>query len=358
MGSNNKLFSGKGAFWFLIISLFCAIAFSACICVSVGQANIPLGQTLQVLRYKLTGGVLGSVSLIESQSYISIIWQVRMPRVMFAMLAGAGLALSGVVMQALVQNPLADPYILGISSGSSLGATFAIMLGFGSSAFFSQFGVAFGAFTGAVAASFAVLTLASIGGRMTSIKLVLSGTVISALLSAFSNAIVYFAGNSEGIKTVAFWQMGSLAAASWAKLPILCIGVLVASCFFLTQSRVLNTMLLGDDAAITLGISLAVYRRFYLILTSLLTGVIVAYTGMIGFVGLIIPHIVRGVSGSDHKRLMPVAMLTGALFLMLADLFSRTLVENVELPIGIITAMVGAPLFIYIIVKKGYNFGG
>jgi len=152
--------------------------------------------------------------------------------------------------------------------------------------------------------------------------------------------------------------MGSLAAASWNKLPLLVIVVLVITVFFFSQYRILNVMLLGEETAITLGVPLGKYRRWYMLLSSLLTGVVVAYSGMIGFVGLIIPHIVRGLSGSDHKRLLPVVALTGSLFLIWADVLSRVLISNVELPIGIITSIIGAPLFIYIIVKKGYNFGG
>lgn len=300
---------------------------------------------------------MGSLEDIP-KSFVNIIWQVRVPRVLFAVFIGMALAISGAVMQALVQNPLADPYILGISSGSSFGATFAILIGFGGGSLFSQFGLATSAFLGAVIASLSVLMLSSIGGRMTSMKLVLSGSVISALFSSFSSIIVYFANNSEGIKSVTFWAMGSLASSSWSKVPILAVVVSVITVFFLFQHRILNTMLLGDEAATTLGIPLSKYRRYYMLLTSLITGVVVAYSGMIGFIGLIIPHIVRGIVGSDHKRMMPMTALIGALFLIWADVISRVIIKNVELPIGIITSIIGAPLFIYIIVKKGYKFGG
>ncbi len=309
-----------------------------------------------MLVHKVSGGSLGSIEGIPN-SFVNIVWQVRIPRVIFAVFIGMALAVSGAVMQALVQNPLADPYILGISSGSSLGATFAILIGFGSGSIFAQFGLAFCAFLGAITASLAVLILSSVGGRMTSMKLVLSGSVISALCSSFSSIIVYFANNAEGMKTVTFWAMGSLAASSWSKIPILVIVVITITVFFLFQYRILNTMLLGDEAATTLGVPLSRYRRFYMILTSLLTGVVVAYSGMIGFIGLIIPHIVRGLFGSDHKRMVLMSALIGSLFLIWADVISRVIIKNVELPIGIITSIIGAPMFIYIIVKKGYNFG-
>lgn len=340
--------------FFLLLSIIASTLYS----LTNGQASISMKEVFQILIYKISGDQWGSLETISSQAAVNIIWFVRTPRVILAIFVGMGLAVSGAIMQAVVQNPLADPYILGVSSGASLGATFAILVGFGSATFLAQFGLAFGAFTGAIIASFSVLLLSSVGGRMTSVKLVLSGTIIGALFSSISNFIVYLSSNAEGIKTVTFWSMGSLAAASWGKMPILAIVVLVITGFFLSQYRILNVMLLGEETAVTLGVSLAKYRRSYMLLSSLLTGVVVAYSGMIGFVGLIIPHIVRGLSGSDHKHLLPVVALSGSLFLIWADILSRVLIQNVELPIGIITSIIGAPLFIYIIVKKGYNFGG
>ncbi|MEK4711933.1 iron ABC transporter permease [Sporosarcina sp. FSL K6-1540] len=353
----SKIGMGKSYYVFIFL-LVGIILLSAVFSVSIGQVNIPFTQAMDILLHALTNGRLGSLDHVQSESYLNIILQVRMPRVIFALLIGIGLALCGTVMQAVVQNPLADPYILGISSGASLGATFAILVGFGSSAFLSQFGVAFGAFVGAMITSMAVLILSSIGGKATSVKLVLSGVVIGALCSSFASLIIYFANNAEGIKTVTFWSMGSLASASWDKTPILAIVVLLGSALFLFQHRVLNTMLLGDESAITLGINLSAFRKLYMIITALVTGTMVAYSGMIGFVGLIIPHITRGIFGADHKRLMLGTLLLGGLFMIWADILSRTLIHNVELPIGIITSVIGSPLFIYMIVKRGYNFGG
>lgn len=333
------------------------IFLSSGIALANGQAEITLPQIYQILVYKLSGGLIGSVDGLPD-STVNIVWFLRMPRIFLSILVGMGLAVSGVVMQAVVQNPLADPYILGISSGASLGATFAILIGFGSSAFFAQFGVAFGAFVGALIATVLVLLLAAVGGKMTSTKLVLSGLIISALGGALSNLIVYLANNAEGIKSVTFWSMGSLASASWNKLPLVATFVCILTLYFLLQARVLNTMLLGDEVAVTLGIRLSFYRKIYMMLSALLTSIIVANSGMIGFVGLIIPHIVRGFVGSDHRILVPLSALSGALFMIWADLIARSILTGVELPIGIITAIIGAPVFIYIIVKKQYQFGG
>ncbi|GGH69804.1 ABC transporter [Saccharibacillus endophyticus] len=341
-----------------ILAMAGLILVSAVYSVSIGQVQIPFRQAMNILLHALSGGHLGSIEQIDNGSYLNIVMQVRMPRVIFALLIGLGLSLCGTVMQAVVQNPLADPYILGISSGASLGATFAILVGFGSGTIFSQFGVASAAFVGAMVTSLGVLFLSSIGGKATSVKLVLSGVVVGAMCGSFSSLIIYFANDAEGIKTVTFWSMGSLGSSSWQKVPIMAIVVLLGCLIFLFQHRVLNAMLLGDESAITLGINLSVYRKLYMVATALVTGTMVAYAGMIGFVGLIIPHIARGMFGADHKRLMPATLLLGALFLIWADILSRTLVHNVELPIGIITSVIGSPLFIYMIVKKGYNFGG
>ena len=338
----------------VLLLLVASIAISA----ANGQADIQAADVWTIIFYKLSNGALDFGFEGLPTSAINIIWFVRMPRVILAIFVGMGLAVSGSVMQAVVQNPLADPYILGVSSGASLGATFAILVGFGTTGILSQFGVSFGAFAGALCASLAVLVLSSVGGRMTSVKLVLSGTVVSALFSAVSNFIVFFANNSEGIKTVTFWSMGSLASANWEKLPLLSVMVLATVLLLCTQSRILNVMLLGDEAAVTLGIQLALYRKLYMTVTALLTGLIVANSGMIGFVGLIIPHIVRGFFGSDYKVALPSTAVLGSLFLVWCDLLSRIVMHNVELPIGIVTSMIGAPLFIYIIVKRGYNFGG
>ncbi|KQO10741.1 FecCD family ABC transporter permease [Paenibacillus sp. Leaf72] len=348
----------KSLFLTLMLVLAAVIVVSIGVAVSIGQVKIPLGDSYRILLYKLLGIQLGDGSAMETSSFVDILWQIRFPRVLMALFIGAGLTMCGTVMQAAVQNPLADPYILGISSGASLGATFAILIGFGAGGLLGQTGVAFWAFTGALGASLLVFILAGIGGKMTSVKLVLSGMVINALCTAFANFIIYIANNAVGIKTVTFWTMGSLASAKWDKLPLISLVVVGAALFFLFQSRILNTMLLGDDTAVTLGVDLAVFRKIYLLLAALITGVIVASCGMIGFVGLIIPHMVRGLVGSDHRRLMPASILVGAIFLIWTDVIARTIIPSVELPIGIITAMIGAPLFMYMLVKKGYAFGG
>lgn len=342
----------------LVILLIGVALISIILAVSIGQVEIPPSEAYRIILYQLMGIQIGDLESLTQGAHFNILWQVRFPRVLMAMVVGAGLASCGTVMQASVQNPLADPYILGISAGAALGATFSILIGFGSIGILRGAGTELGAFMGAIAAAALVLTLAGIGGKLSSIKLVLSGTVISALCSAFSNFIIYFAANTEGIRSVTFWTMGSLASAKWDKLAIPAAVVAVSIFIFLFQTRILNTLLLGDEAAVTLGIDLNKYRRFYMVMTSIITGVVVAACGIIGFVGLIIPHITRSIVGSDHKRLLPISILIGSIFLVWTDVIARVIVKNSELPIGIITALVGAPFFMYMLIKKGYGFGG
>ena len=352
--SKQKYFPQKGqgiapkrsVFSIIFILLISAVVISVILSVSIGQVSIPFHQSFQILVNQITDGKFGSIGQISDGMYTDIIWQIRFPRVLLAMVMGAGLALCGTVMQASVQNPLADPYILGISSGAALGATFSIMLGFSVGGLLGEFGVAL------------VLGLSSIGGKTSSVKLVLAGTVINALCNAFSNFIIYFAKNSDGIRSVSFWTMGSLASAEWNTLPLISAVVIAAIAFFLFQSRVMNTMLMGEETAITLGVNLNFYRRLYMVISSVVTGILVSTCGIIGFVGLIVPHIVRSVVGSDHKRLIPTSILFGSLFMIWTDIFARTIVPNGELPVGIVTSLLGAPVFMYMLIKKSYGFGG
>lgn len=259
-------------------------------------------------------------------------------------------------MQAVVKNPLADPYILGISSGASLGATMAIMLGVG--AFLGSNFVGIAAFAGAFLISLGVMTLANIGGRSNSTKLLLAGMALSAICSAFSNFIVYFANDKNGIQTVTYWLMGSLAGAEWESIAVVFPIVVIAAVFFWSQARRLNLMLLGDEASITLGTNLHKWRHIYLLVISVIIGFVVYSSGMIGFVGLVIPHIVRMIFGTDHRRLVPLCALVGAIYLIWADVLCRIIIPKTELPIGILTSMIGAPCFIYLMVRKRYGFGG
>lgn len=346
------------AFALLLISLLLILAASIVLSMSFGDMDIAPSHVYAILLEKLFGVTVGGGNLTGQLSEVNIIWEIRLPRVLLGVAAGAGLSLCGMVMQAAVQNPLAEPYILGISSGASLGATFSLLLGIGSFQFLAVSGVAFWGFLGAISATVAVLSLASAGSKMTSTKLVLAGTVINALCTALSNFIIFMASNAEGMQDVKFWTMGSLAGAKWGSIgvPMVVCGLSVV--FFSLQYRPLNTMLLGDEAAVTLGLNIVGYRRIYMLVCAILTGVLVANCGIIGFVGLIIPHIMRSLTGADHRRLTPLCVLGGAIFLVWADAFARSAIQNSQLPIGIVTALVGAPFFVYILVRKSYTFHG
>lgn len=343
-------------FMLLMIALSSATLLSILLAVSLGTVQIAPEESYRILLYKMFNYNVGDFMSQVSTSHMDIIWQIRLPRVLMSVILGAGLAMCGTVMQATIQNPLAEPSILGISAGAALGATFSILIG-GTSEIFFGFGTAFWAFLGALGASFFVLVLSGIGSQMSTVKMVLSGAIASALFIALSNFIIYMSSNAEGMRTVTFWTMGSLAAAKWDNLALPAIGVGLCCLFFLFQSRMLNTLLLGEEAAITLGVNLAKIRRIYLLLTALTTGLIVSTCGIFGFVGLVIPHIVRGLVGPDHRRLMPGTILVGAIFLTWADVLARILLKSGELPIGIITSLIGAPFFMYILFKHSFDFG-
>ena len=189
-------------------------------------------------------------------------------------------------------------------------------------------------------------------------KLLLAGMALSAVCGAFSSFIVYFANNKEGMQTIAYWMMGSFAGAKWETLAVIAPIVVLAVLFFWSQSRMLNLMLLGDESALTLGTDLHIYRQLYLLVSALIVGFVVYSAGMVGFVGLVVPHVIRMLVGTDHKKLIPVSALTGAVFLVIADGLCRVIIPRTELPIGILISLIGAPCFVYLMIKKTYGFGG
>ena len=330
----------------LIISLFWAL--------SIGSVKIPLESIYFTIMTQLQSTT--SIDAIGKGPVHDIVWLLRLPRLVLAGIVCAGLATCGVIMQAIVKNPLADPYILGISSGASLGATAAILLGIGISLGENFVGIA--AFIGAFAISLGVVFIANLGGKANSMKLLLAGMALSAVCGAFSSFIVYFANNKEGMQTIAFWLMGSLSGARWDNIFVIGPIVFISILFFWTQSRILNLMLLGDEVAITLGRDLHMYRQAYLLVSSLIVGFVVYSAGMVGFVGLIIPHVVRMLVGTDHKKMIPISALVGAIFLIVADGLCRVIIPKTELPIGILISLIGAPCFVYLMIKKTYGFGG
>lgn len=339
----------------MIIVLLVALIFSLLIAVTIGSVDLSVGDVYRVILYKMFG--IGDASVYGEGSMSDIVWFVRLPRLVLAIGVGAALSVSGVVMQAIVKNPLADPYILGVSSGASLGATLAILIGLGSFLGGGYVGVV--AFAVAFLVSLIVIGLANLGGRVTSTKLILAGTAMSAICAAISDFFLYVVNDSgDAVQAVVRWTLGSLAGAEWGTNVWMLLIAAAGVIFFWTQYRTLNLMLLGDDSAITLGTNLYYWRIGYLLAVSALVGCAVYTAGIIGFVGLIIPHIIRMIVGTDHKKLVPISALIGSIFLLWADVLCRVLIPRTELPIGILTSMIGAPMFIYMLTRKGYAFGG
>lgn len=349
-----KTVMNRSVFGIVVIALIVGLVFSVLASVTFGNADISVKEVYQVILYELFH--VESLSSYAEGAVHDVVWLIRLPRVLLAVGVGMGLSVCGVVMQAVVKNPLADPYVLGVSSGGYLGAAAAVLLGFGSAFGDNSMGIM--AFIGAMAASFAVLFISGVGGRSNAGKLILAGMAISSVCSAFANFLIYISQNRDATAQISYWSMGSLAAADWNNVPVLLPIMLIASLIFWTQSRNLNLMLLGDETAITLGTDLHRARMVYMILSSLMVGFAVCAAGMIGFVGLIIPHTVRMVFGTEHRRLVPVSALIGAVFLIWADVTCRVILPNSELPIGILVSLIGAPCFIYLMVRRSYGFGG
>lgn len=261
----------------LLCLLLVLLVASVFVAVSLGAVTIDIGDTYGVIFSKL-GLPVASHSIAKPLE--AIIWNMRVPRVLLGLIVGAGLSMSGSVMQSTVNNPIAEPYILGISAGATFGATLAIILGL-------KAVVGLGAFMGAILATVLVLIIASMQGRVTTSGLILSGTVVNALFIAFANFIISIGATADSVMTIKFWTMGSLTGTSWSDLMLPAVVVGLAFLFFSTQYRVFNAMMMGDEAALTLGIPLKLYWYLYIAIVAVITAVLVASCGIIGFVGLI-----------------------------------------------------------------------
>lgn len=324
----------------MLVALLVVLAVVMMVAISIGAVSVPLGDVWRiVLRHLGGGGATGDPALDQ------IVWNFRTPRVVLAALVGAGLAASGVVLQAVVANPLADPYVLGVSSGASLGAVLVITLTSGA---LGGLGVSSAAFVGAVGAVVLVFLLGQRGGRLAPTRLVLSGVAVGYLFLAATSYLQLQATPTE-LRTVMFWMLGSVAGAQWGQLTIVSIVVLTTTVALSLFGRQLNALLAGDESATALGVDVHRLRALLLVLASLLTGTVIAVAGGIGFVGLMIPHLVRLATGADHRRLLPRSALVGAIYLVVVDLLSRTVNRPNELPLGILTALFGAPFFLWLL---------
>ncbi|MEU7994793.1 iron ABC transporter permease [Micromonospora sp. NPDC049060] len=335
-----------------VATLLVLLAVSLVVVIGLGPVAIPPGETARYLWAALTGGRIHADEVTTYQ----IIWQIRTPRVLLAAIVGAGLSAVGVAIQSLVRNALADPYVLGVSSGASVGAVSVTVAG-GLGAL-GIYAVSAGAFLGAMAAAALVYLAAYSRTGITPLRLVLTGVVMSFGFQALMAVIIYFTPDSEATATMLFWSMGSFGAATWGGLPVAAATVLVGGVVLHRHSRTLDVLTFGDEASLSLGVDTTRARRRLFVITSLVTGAMVAVSGAVAFVGLVLPHLVRIVVGASHHRVLVVAPLAGAVFMVWVDLVSRTLVAPRELPLGVITALIGVPVFLALMRRRGYLFGG
>ncbi|MCC9197900.1 iron ABC transporter permease [Arthrobacter sp. zg-Y820] len=328
----------------LIAALAAALLVSMVLGVAIGPVWIEPRDVLRVVWSHLTGaGAPGAGSVADV-----IVWDVRLPRVLMGVAVGAGLAVCGAALQAMVRNMLADPYLLGINSGASAGAAATILFGFGAG--LGQHALAGSAFIGALAASLLVFVVARAAGRITSVRLLLAGVAAGYALSALTSFLIFTSGSAEGARSVMFWLLGSLALSQWGT-PLAALGAVVAftTAILVLWARRLDALAIGDETALALGVRPTRFRTQLLVLVSLCTGFIVAAAGSIGFVGLVIPHLARRLVGAAHAWSIPAAALLGSVFLLWADLLSRMLLQPRELPVGIVTAMLGAPFLLWLV---------
>ncbi|MEG2581455.1 FecCD family ABC transporter permease [Comamonas sp.] len=334
-----------------LAALIALLLLSLTLAITLGPVRIAPQQAWLITAHEI-GSFLG-MDLQPgdwSTAQFQIVWRVRMPRVLLAALVGAGLALVGVAMQAMVRNPLADPYLLGVSSGASVGAV--SVLAFGALAFAGDLALPLGAFGGALTACVAVYFLAYANGRLLATRLILGGVAIAYCLGGVTSLIVLTADQRELANSILTWTLGSLAGTRWDELGLPAALLVVGAALLLTQARSLNALLSGEESAATLGVDTTRTRRWLFVLVSLVTGVLVALTGPIGFVGLIVPHITRMLVGAEHRRVLPVAALVGAIFLVWVDVFSRITFAPAEVPVGVITSLLGGPFFVWMLCRK------
>lgn len=312
--------------------------------------------TLLLLALLLLAAMLGCSLLGAARIELSQLWSspvflgLRLPRIVLSVLAGAALSVCGAAYQSIFRNPLTDPYVLGISSGASLGAAVAILLGLQA----HLFGVGALALATALLAIWAIYRIASIGNRLHTTTLLLTGVCFTFLISAVVSFLMVL--RQDKMDSIIFWTMGSFASASWAQVAIVAPVVLIGIGVVLFYLRDLNLLLAGSETAKSLGVEVERVKKVLLLATTLMVAFVVSSCGVIGFVGLVVPHCVRLACGPDNRRVVPCSIFAGGLFLLLCDTLARTLLIPSELPVGSLTALVGAPLFIYLLYKNKKSY--
>ena len=342
-------FERKRTEWKLILAaLFTLLVFTIIGSIMIGAMGplgygnpekIPMQAVLEIL--------LGKGELWHSV-YETIIMDIRLPRILLAALVGCALSVSGTTMQGIFKNPMADPFIIGLSAGAALGASISIFMGMSIS--ISTYSTPILAFVGATLTVLTVYLIAESGGRVRIETLLLTGIALGSFLTAIMSFMMYMAG--QQFRFLFFWLLGGLHRASWDVItiafPLIISGIVIIGFF----TRDLNAMILGEEPAIHLGIDVETVKKTLLIFSSLIAGIAVAFSGIIGFVGLIVPHMMRVIVGPDHRILLPASALAGSIFLIWADTIARTLLSPTEIPVGIITALCGAPFFLYLLQRS------
>ncbi len=329
-------------FGFVLAGLGFGVVLSVVVAVAIGTADIAPSDAWRIALNQLFG--VGDPSWSGAQE--RIVWDIRLPRALLAVLVGSSLAVSGTALQAMVRNPMADPTILGGTSGAGVGAVLVLVLGIRIG---GQSALSLAAFAGCLFGFGLSFLLARSNRRLSPLRLVLAGIAVSYLLSAVTNMVIFMSGNDNALNSVLFWMLGGLGRARWDNLLIPTVVLVVAGATLIGMARPINALLFGDETAASLGMPPDALRRRLLVIVAALTGVSVAIAGGVGFVGLVVPHAARILTGADNRRVLPLAAVIGALFLLWADVLARTLIAPGELPIGVITALVGAPVFAFLL---------
>ena len=337
-----------------LLILILILVLVSIICITLGSVKIDTNIIFKAFTNKLFGREIYQKTWENNLE--SIIFNLRLPRIFLAIISGSVLSFVGVLMQTLTRNSLSDPYILGISSGASTGATISIVLGLFS--FLGSFGITVGAFLGAMLSALMVFNISGVTKRYLKNRLILTGVAVSFIFTAITNFVIVYAKNDSLVKNAVFWSMGSLAGANYNQVKFSAVALIISFLLTTIFYKDLDALLLGEVMARNLGVNTKILIRYILVISTLLTGIIVAFTGVIGFVGLIVPHIARQFIGAKHKRLIPLSMIIGAILMVVTDTIARTVLSPEEIPIGIVTALLGAPFFLYLISLNNYDFGG
>ena len=320
-----------------------------------GSYRVDADVTAAILGSKLLGllGIDAGITPDWKPLEEGIVWGLRFPRTLLGFVVGASLAVCGVTMQALVKNPLADPFLLGVSSGAAAFATFGIIFGFFS--FLGAYALSLSAFLGAALTITLVYILSRVKGRINITHLLLAGVALAMITDGFTSIIKISAPNALGIHHAEFWMAGSLAGAKWAFLSLPTAVLLLTTGWLMLNYRALNLLVLGDESARVLGLNVERFQKWLVLVASLIAGVTIAVSGTIGFVGLMVPHFTRILVGGDHRRVLPISALLGGILVVWVDVAARTMAAPEEIPVGILTAVIGGPIFIFLM-KRSKRF--